>query len=178
MLCMNQGPVLSLLLWEISCTGYRGSTAYCHLFDYCKTMQYTHFQNREICFPDDTPSRKEEDGGHGLQTGPLHTTTIDGQGRGGVRGHIHLPRRGSSTLSGQALHRSDPRCTATQWTNLSVLRSWERWNQEANSGAVVERSHSAKFIALWEPDRVGTEKGWDLETLYWLSGAKQDHCSE
>ena len=35
-----------------------------------------------------------------------------------------------------------------------------------NSGAVVKRSHLAKFIALWEPDRVGTEEGWDLETLY------------
>lgn len=27
-------------------------------------------------------------------------------------------------------------------------------------------------------DRVGTEEGWDMETLYWLSGAEQDHCSE
>ena len=23
-----------------------------------------------------------------------------------------------------------------------------------------------EFITLWEPDHVGTEEGWDLETLY------------
>jgi len=57
----------------------------------------------EICFPDDTPSRKEEDGGHNLETGPLRTTTTEGQVCGGVRGHIHLPRRGSSALPGKAL---------------------------------------------------------------------------
>ena len=93
-------------------------------------------------------------------------TTTDGQGCGGVRGHIHLPRRVSSTLLGQELHQFDPRCIAAQWTNLSVLRSGERRNQEANSGAAVERSHPTEFIALWEPDHVGTEEGWDLETLY------------
>ena len=83
-------------------------------------------KSRRFCFLDDTPSRKEEDCGHDLQTGPLHTTTTYGQGCGGVRGHLHLPGRGSSALSSQALHRSDPRCAATQWTNLSALRSGER----------------------------------------------------
>eukprot|EP00253_Pinus_taeda_P032721 PITA_32721 len=55
------------------------------------------------------PSRKEEYGGHNLQIGLLHMTSIDGQGCEGVRGHLHLPYRGSSTLSVQALHQSDPR---------------------------------------------------------------------
>jgi len=50
------------------------------------------------------PSGKEEDGGHDIQIGPLRMTTTDGQGCGGVRGHLHLPRRGSSIMSGQALH--------------------------------------------------------------------------
>eukprot|EP00253_Pinus_taeda_P029996 PITA_29996 len=35
--------------------------------------------------PDDTPSRKEEDGGHNLQIRPLCATTTGGQGSGGVR---------------------------------------------------------------------------------------------
>ena len=96
----------------------------------------------------------------------LHMTTIDGQGRGGVQGHLHLPRKGSSALSGQALHQSDPRCVAAQWTNLSVLRFGEQLNQEVDLGSTAERSHSSEFIALWKPDRVGTEEGWDLETLY------------
>lgn len=52
------------------------------------------------------PSRKEEDDGHNLQTEPLLMTTIDGQGRGGVQAHIHLPSRGDFALSGQALYRS------------------------------------------------------------------------
>lgn len=51
-----------------------------------------------------TLSGKEEDGGHNLQIEPLRSTTIDGQGCGGVQGHLHLPRRGACTLLGQALH--------------------------------------------------------------------------
>ena len=50
------------------------------------------------------PSGKEEDGGHGHQIRPLRMTTTDAQGRGGVQRQLHLPRRGASTLSGQALH--------------------------------------------------------------------------
>eukprot|EP00253_Pinus_taeda_P030485 PITA_30485 len=59
------------------------------------------------------PSRKEEDSGHNLQTGPLCTTTTDGQVCGGVREYLHLPCRGSSALLGQALHRSNPRYLIT-----------------------------------------------------------------
>jgi len=76
------------------------------------------------------------------------------------------PPQGCSALSGQALHRSDPRCTTAQWKNLSVLCSGEQRDQEADPGAVTKRSHLAEFITLWEPDRVGIEEGWDLETLY------------
>ena len=71
------------------------------------------------------PSMKEEDSGRDLQTGPLRTITIDGQGHGGLQGHLHLPHRGSSALSGQALHRSDPMCATTQQTNLLALHSRE-----------------------------------------------------
>ena len=35
-------------------------------------------------------------------------------------------------------------------------------------------SHLDEFITLWELDHVGAEEGWDLETLYWLSGVEQD----
>ena len=42
----------------------------------------------------------------------------------------------------------------------------ERRNQEADLGAAEGRSHLTEFIALWEPDRVGTKEGLDLETLY------------
>ena len=48
---------------------------------------------------------------------------VDGKGCGGVRGHFHLTCKGTYALLGQALHRYDPRRTATQWTNLSVLYS-------------------------------------------------------
>ena len=37
-----------------------------------------------ICFPNDTPSRKEEDGGHNFQTGPLYMKTINGKVLGGL----------------------------------------------------------------------------------------------
>eukprot|EP00253_Pinus_taeda_P025811 PITA_25811 len=57
-------------------------------------------------------------------------TTTHGQGRGGVRGHIHLPRRGASALASQALHRSDPSCATAQWTKLSALCSGEQTNRE------------------------------------------------
>ena len=88
-------------------------------------MQQAHFQNREICFLDDLPLGKEEDHGHNLQRGLLRMTKINGQGHGGVPGHIHLTHRGSSKLSGQAPHRSDPRCAATQWTDLFPFCSRE-----------------------------------------------------
>ena len=39
-------------------------------------------------------------------------------------------------------------------------------NQEADSGADAKRSHPSEFITLWEPNRVGTEEGSDLETMY------------
>ena len=116
--------------------------------------------------------------GHDLQTGILCTTTTNGQGHGGVPGHIHLTHRGASALSGQAPHRSDPKFVAAQWTDLSTLCSREWWNQEANLGATVEGSHPSNFIVLWEPDHVGTEEVWDLNTLYWLSGTEQDHYLE
>ena len=81
---------------------------------------------KKFVFPDDTPSRKEEDGGHNLQTRALCMTTIDGQGRGGVQGHLHLPHWGASARLGEALHRSDPRSIVYQWTHLSVLYSREQ----------------------------------------------------
>lgn len=92
--------------------------------------------------------------------------TADGQGCGGVRGHLHLPRRHSFALSGQAVHRSNPRCVTSQWTNLTTLCFREGGNQEVDSRVAAERSHPSEFITLWEPDRAGTEEGWDLETLY------------
>jgi hypothetical protein len=58
------------------------------------------FPKPEICFPDDLPSGKEEDYVHDLQIGLIYTTTTNGQGHGGVLGHLHLTRRGSSALSG------------------------------------------------------------------------------
>ena len=42
----------------------------------------------------------------------------------------------------------------------------ENDNQEVDLRASAERSHPFEFIALWEPDFVGTEEGWELETLY------------
>jgi len=53
-----------------------------------------------------------------------------------------------------------------QWTNLLAFYFGERRNQEADSGAAVERSHSSEFIALWVLYHVGTEEGWDLQNLY------------
>ena len=102
MLCMS--PVLALLLlrWEIIYTGYQ---RYHPL-----PLSLWLLQNREVCFLDDLPSRQEEDHSHNLQTRPLRMTTKNGQGHGGVLGHIHVTHWGASPLSGQAPHRSDPRC--------------------------------------------------------------------
>ena len=83
-------------------------------------MQYAHFQNWEICFLDDLPSRQEEYFGHDLQTGLLHMKTTNGQGLGGVSGHLHLTRRGASALLGQAPHQSDPRRVAARWCYVLV----------------------------------------------------------
>ena len=175
MLCLSLDLTLLLLLWEISCTRYQRY--------HCLPLSLWLLQNnvvssfpkpgnlffwwsalraRRILWP--------------RPPGLLRITTTNGQGCGGVWGHLDLTHRGASAMSCQAPHWFDLRCTATQWTDLSVLCYGERWNQEADSGAAAKRSHPAKFITLWEPDHVGIEEGWDLETLYWLSGTEQYHC--
>jgi hypothetical protein len=59
-----------------------------------------------------------------------------------------------------------PGHTATQWTiyRCSVLENDEikRQIQELLQKGHIRPSSSP----LWEPDHVGTEEGWDLETLY------------
>ena len=57
-----------------------------------------------MCFPDDPPPGQEEDYVHDPHIRLLYMTTTNGQGRGGVQGHIHLTHRGASALSGQLAH--------------------------------------------------------------------------
>jgi len=89
-----------------------------------------------------------------------------GQGHGGVQGHLHFTHRGTPTLLGQELHKSEPVHTDTQHIDLSMLYYEEQGNQDVDSESVVDRAHEAKFITLWESNHVGTEEGRDLETLY------------
>jgi hypothetical protein len=100
-----------------------------------------------------------------LEKAPPHTTT-DGQGHGGVQGHLHLTHRG--TLHCQVKHSIDLTLGASLPNGLiyrhSVLENDEikRQIQELLQKGHIRPSSSP----LWEPDRVGTEEGWDLETLY------------
>ena len=47
---------------------------------------------------------KEEYFAYNLETSPPFMTVVDGKIHGGIRGHILLTHRGSSTMLGQALH--------------------------------------------------------------------------
>ena len=48
-------------------------------------------------------------------------TTKNIKGRGRVQGNIHLTRKGTPTLLGQAFHRSDLGHVTTQQTDLPML---------------------------------------------------------
>lgn len=88
-------------------------------------MQQDYFQDQEICFPYDSPLGKEEGCGHNFQIWLLRTTT-NGQGGGGEQGNFILTYKGTSALSGQALHRFDAGYATTQWVDLSMLCYVER----------------------------------------------------
>jgi hypothetical protein len=108
MLCMSPRLTLLLLPWEISCTGYWIGSHRLLAISLVSAQKCSKLISkiRKFVFL-------------------LYTTTKNGQGRGGVSGHIHLTRRGASTLSSQTPHRYDPRCIIAQWTDLSVLCSRE-----------------------------------------------------
>lgn len=81
-------------------------------------------------------------------------------------------------LSDRVLHQSDPRCVTTQWIDLLTFCYREIWDQEVSIGTIAERAHQPKIITVWDPNYIGTEEGWDLETLYWLLGDEHDRCLE
>ena len=64
---------------------------------------------------------KEEGYCHDFQGGILCITTSDGQGHGGVQGYFCLTHKGTSALSGQALHQFDPWHVISRWNDLSML---------------------------------------------------------
>ena len=71
----------------------------------------------------------------------------------------------SFTLSGQALHRYDPTCTTTHWSDLLMLIFGEQLDQEEDLGAIGEWAHqpsSSHYGSLI----IGIEEGWDMETQY------------
>jgi len=51
---------------------------------------------------------------------------IDGQGCGGVQGHIDLTHKGTLIMLGQENHLSDLGRATTQWIDLPMLFSGER----------------------------------------------------
>jgi hypothetical protein len=79
MLCMSLGLVMLLSLWEIRCTGY-SEIAPPTTISLVTTKQCSKLisKTKEICFPDDLPSGKEEDCGHDLQKRPHCMKTTDG----------------------------------------------------------------------------------------------------
>jgi hypothetical protein len=56
-------------------------------------------------------------------------------------------------------------CTA-QWTHLPVLCPERMMKSRGRLRSCCKKVTSVEFIALWEPDRIGAEEGWDLETLH------------
>jgi hypothetical protein len=44
--------------------------------------------------------------------------------------------------------------------------SWRMTESRGRFKSYCRKVTSTEFIALWEPNRIGAEEGWDLETLH------------
>ena len=175
---MSLGLVLLLSLWEISCTWYKSYQ--CLLLSLCllrKKCSKLISKTRKFVFLMIRSQGKKKTM---AMTSRQGSSARQQQMEKVVEEYGNIftsPKRVS--LHCQVKHPIDLTLGAPL-PNGPIYRHsvLEWWNHEADSGAAAERSHPAKFIALWELDRVGTEEGWDLETMYLLSGAEKYHCLE
>jgi hypothetical protein len=82
---------------------------------------------------------------------------------------------GTTTLSSQAFNWSNPWCTTTKWASILPLSDGKWGNQAPYPKIVLKWAHLKKLVTLREPNHTCAEERWDLVTLYWLQGPKQNN---